>query len=315
MAKFPKLTNDDFKNYPKTEIKKEWEGSPFVEILKRPLADVSQEQLDALNNGPCNPQLAMPIEDRSDLFNAGVQSVEIGYCAMPDGTGFVANRTFFPNATPRMFDWWMAFHPLSGDRLAAWLPNAHLDSFVEDPSLFCDSSGFSLATRNWNKDHYPAEGLTSLEESGYCDLRFFNPDDFGLDRLKMLVSPVKAFSCASVMFYGPSLIMFGEDNMKKILAEDPNARVPFNCFLHTIRPVEGGCELRSRFWVGKGMKEGKPYNTLPEGMDAEAISWVMLRHTIQEMSNLASFLPEMYNYYEGKIRMEDIVDGKKKATT
>ncbi|MCI8282745.1 MAG: hypothetical protein HFI76_13920 [Lachnospiraceae bacterium] len=91
----------------------------------------------------------------------------------------------------------------------------------------------------------------------------------------------------------------------------PNAQIPFNCFLHTFRPVAGGYELRSRFWIGKGIKDGVPYDTLPEGMDAEAVSRVMLRHTIQEMSNLASFLPEMYNKYEGKIRLQDIVDGKK----
>lgn len=33
MGKFPKLTNEDLKNYPKTKMKKEWEGSPFAEIL------------------------------------------------------------------------------------------------------------------------------------------------------------------------------------------------------------------------------------------------------------------------------------------
>ncbi|MBQ8663443.1 MAG: hypothetical protein IJ471_06265 [Eubacterium sp.] len=307
MAHFPKLTNEDFKTYPKTEWKEEWKGSPWEEIFNRPLADVSQEQLDALNNGPCNPQLAMPIENRSDLFLPGEQSVEIGYCAMPDGTGFVANRTFFPNATPEMLDWWMNFHPLSGERLAAWLPNAHLDCYVREPYLHCDESGFSLATRNWGKEHMASEGLTSLEESGLCRLKFYSPQDVGLDMIKIALSPVKAHAFLSVVFFGDGLVMFGEEQAKEILAKDPNAQIPFNCLLHTFRPVPGGCELRSRFWIGKGIKNGVPYTTLPKGMDAEAISWVMLRHTIQEMSNLASFLPEMYNKYEGKILLKDIV--------
>ncbi len=304
MSKFPKITMEDLRGYPKVKMKEEWKGSPFAEILERPLADVSQEQLDALNNGPCNPQLAMAIEDRSDLFLPGEQSVEIGYCAMPDGTGFVANRTYFPNAIPAMFDWWFNFHPLQGDRLAAWLPNAHLDCFVRDPYLHSDDSGISLATRNWNKEHFPTEGLTSLEESGVCCLRFYAPEEFGLDMHKVLASPVKAHACASVLFFGDSLIMFGEEKAKEYRAKDPDIKVPFNCFLHTVRPVVGGCELRSRFWIGKGMHHGVPYNTMPEGSDAEAVSWVMLRHTIQEMSNLASFLPEMYNLYQG--RVEDI---------
>ncbi len=297
MSKFPRITKEDLRNYPKTTLKKEQLDSPFADIFERPQADVSDEQLEALNSEPCNPQLAMPIEKRSNLFLSGDQSVEIGYCAMPDGTGFVANRTFFPDATPEMFDWWFTWHPMEDIRLAMWLPNAHIASYVRDPYVMSDESGISLATRNWNKEHYPSEGLTSLEESGVCCIRFYAPQEFGLDMHKILASPVQSYACASVMFFGDSLVMFGEE-----AAKDPDAKVPFNCFLHTVRPVIGGCELRSRFWIGKGMDAGVPFNVpMSEDTDFEAVSWVMLRHTIQEMSNLASFLPEVYNRCGGKI--------------
>lgn len=302
MSKFPKITKEDLRNYPKTTLKKEQLDSPFADIFERPQADVSDEQLEALNGESCNPQLAMPIEKRSNLFLPGDQSVEIGYCAMPDGTGFVANRTFFPDATPEMFDWWFTWHPMEDIRLAMWLPNAHIASYVRDPYVMSDESGISLATRNWNKEHYPSEGLTSLEESGVCCIRFYAPQEFGLDMHKILASPVQSYACASVMFFGDSLVMFGEEAAKEVRAKDPDAKVPFNCFLHTVRPVIGGCELRSRFWIGKGMDKGVPFNVpMSENTDFEAVSWVMLRHTIQEMSNLASFLPEVYNRFGGKI--------------
>ena len=302
--KMPKVTMEDLRNQPKYQITEEQKKTPMGEIWARPLADVAQEQLDALNNGPCNPQLALSFENRSNIFLPGEQSVEIGYCAMPDGTGFVANRTFFPNATPEMINWWMNFYPLKDENASAWLPNAHLTSFVKDPYLHSDECGNSLATRSWNKEHYPTEGLTSLEESGVCCLRFYSPQEFGLDMHKVLISPSTVFLCASALFFGDSLIMFGEEKAKEIREKSPDAKVPFNLLIHAIRPVPGGCEMRSRFWVGKGLDNGKVIKTMPESMKPEMISWVMLRHTIQEMSNLASFLPEIYNKYEGKITPE-----------
>lgn len=303
MSNYPKVTMEDLRNLPKQPLTEEEKSSPFVKFYNQPLADVADEQLAALNGGPCNPQLALPIEKRSDMFLPGEQSVEIGFCKMPDGTGFVANRTFFPGATPEMFDWWMNFHALEGIRIKMWLPNAHLDSYVKEPYLHGNNCGISLATRNWNKEHYATEGLTSLEESGVCCLRFFSPQEFGIDMHQLLVSPVKSHVMMSVMFFGDSLIMFGEEMKKELLAKDPDIKVPFNVLLHTIRPVVGGCEMRSRFWIGKGMEQGVPYNiNLPQEA-VEGMSWTMLKHTIQEMSNLASFLPEVYNLCGGKVPM------------
>lgn len=307
MSKRPKITMDDLRNYPRIELTEEQKKSKLAKFFNRPLGEINPKSLEVLNGDPCNPQLAMPIENRSDLLLPGDQSVEIGYCAMKDGTGFVANKTFFPNSTPEMFDWWFNFHALEGIRLAMWLPNAHIDSFVKDPYLHCDESGISLATRNWNKEHYPSEGLMNLQESGVCCIRFYAPQEFGLDMHKLLVSPVKAHACGSVLFFGDSLVMFGEQMAKELREKDPDIKVPFNTIFHAIRPVEGGCEMRSRFWIGKGMQNGIPYNVpMPENADMEAVSWVMLRHTLQEMSNLASLLPEVYNMYEGKISLSDL---------
>ena len=302
--RYPHITMDDLRSYPKVELTEIQKNSPFASIFERPLADIPRSSLEILNGSPCNPQLAMPIEDRSDLFLPGEQAIEVGYCAMPDGTGFVANRIFFPDATAEMIDWWMNFYPLEGIRLAMWLPNAHVDSYVKDPHLHTDASGISLATRNWNREHYPTEGLGSLKESGLSCIRFYSPQEFGLDMHKVLVPPVKTHCSASVLLFGDSLAMFGEEIADASRRKDPDDKVPFNTLLHTVRPVVGGCEMRSRFSIGKGMHNGKPYTVeMPATIDMEAVAWVRLRHTLQEMSNLASFLPEVYNLCGGKISL------------
>ncbi len=64
--------------------------------------------------------------------------------------------------------------------------------------------------------------------------------------------------------------IYGPEKAAKIKTEDPDHKVPFNTFLHTIRPVEGGCELRSRFWVGKTIKDGEVVTVdMPEEFDME----------------------------------------------
>lgn len=302
MGNFSKTTMEDLRNLPRVQLTEEQKKSDLADIFDRPQADVGQKKIDILNGGPGNAQLALPIEKRSDLFLPGYQSMEDGYCIMSDGTGFVANRTFFPDVTPEMFDWWFNFHPLDDIRLAMWLQNGHMTCRIPEPYVHTDESGISQATRNWGKEHFPVESFDGVEDCGEVCIRFFSPQEFGLDMHKVLVSPVKAFAAASCFWYKESLILFGEEDAKKFLAMDPDIRVGFNSFLHTARPVEGGCEVRSRFWIGKYFENGTVHNTrFPDGFDVSEVTWKMYRHTIQEFANLASFLPEVYNRYDGKI--------------
>jgi len=64
---------------------------------------------------------------------------------------------------------------------------------------------------------------------------------------------------------------------------------------HFLRPVPGGSELHTRFWMGWCVKNGAPMRAIPDGavwplqMPKE-----LLRHNIKEFTNLAAFLPEIY---------------------
>jgi hypothetical protein len=50
--------------------------------------------------------------------------------------------------------------------------------------------------------------------------------------------------------------------------------------VHFVRDTDLGCEMRSRFWIFKG---------------DEKIGAGLMQHCIEEMSQLGSFLPELYN--------------------
>ena len=64
---------------------------------------------------------------------------------------------------------------------------------------------------------------------------------------------------------------------------------------HFLRPVEGGCELRTRFWLGYAVINGKPVKVFPD--DAQIPTDMMkglLMHNIKEFTHLASILPQVY---------------------
>ena len=48
----------------------------------------------------------------NDLLNPGDLAVEIGWCSLPNGAGFVAVRDVYPDITAEMIDWWFAWFPL-----------------------------------------------------------------------------------------------------------------------------------------------------------------------------------------------------------
>jgi hypothetical protein len=70
---------------------------------------------------------------------------------------------------------------------------------------------------------------------------------------------------------------------------------------HFVRPVPGGSELHTRFWMGYCVKGGAPSKAIPDGVvfpldGAKAL----LRHNIKEFTNLAALLPKVYAEYHDK---------------
>ena len=98
---------------------------PYAKFYDLPITPIPEEKLAVLAAGPIDPSLALKIEDRNDLFKPGYLPCEIGYCVMPNGTGFLANRTEMPGVTPEMFEWWFAWHSLEDLRYRIWDPEDH----------------------------------------------------------------------------------------------------------------------------------------------------------------------------------------------
>ena len=262
MGKVPVSNNDKEKSYFKYYLK-EMDSGPA-------------EKYSKISQGPMDNSIAPRIENRNDLFNEGYFPEEFGWWQLEDGTAVIANKTFFPNVTGEIFDWWFAWHPIDRLRYAIWDSEDHYDVQLEDPQKALNMK-LSMRERHWGSVHYIWEDIGT----GNVDLlkiSFKRPAEMGYDESKIDTKACNALICSNV-------IVYGNDHMMDV----PVAMT------HFLRPVEGGSELRSRFWFGWQFIDGKPVKCIPDGVSVPAAGPVaLLNHNVKEFSNLSVILPLVY---------------------
>lgn len=234
------------------------------------------DKYDLISSEPYDNSTALSIQDRNDLFNPGDLPGEFGWWLLDDGTALIANRTFFPNVDGEIFDWWFAWHPLDRLRYAIWDNEDHYDVYLDDPSHSRDMR-LSMQERHWDSVHNIWEDIGT----GKIDLlriNFKKPSDLGYDMNKIGTEACNALVCANVQVIGSG--------------DMPDVPVVMT---HFLRPVEGGSELRSRFWFGWQIIDGKSVKCIPDGFKIPSVGPVcLLNHNVKEFSNLARILPDVY---------------------
>ena len=175
-----------------------------------------------------------------------------------------------------MFDWWFAWHPIERLRYAIWDNEDHYDVYVDDPSHTRDMS-LTMQERHWDSIHNIWEDIGT----GQVDLlriHFRRPRDMGYDESKIGTDACNALVCANVTVVGSG--------------EMPDVPVVMT---HFLRPCEGGSELRSFFWFGWQIIDGKAVKSIPDGVKVPAKGPVcLLNHNVKEFANLARILPSLY---------------------
>lgn len=262
MAKVPVNNDDKLKSYYKYYLEDVYNGP--------------DEAYARIDKGPGDNADALLIQNRNDLFNPGYLPGESGYWLLDDGTALIANLTQFPDVTGEIFDWWFAWHPVDRLRYAIWDPEDHYDVQLADPAKARDTS-LSLRERHWGSVHYIWEDI-GLGGVDLLRINFEEPSKLGYDVSKVGAEACNALVCANV-------IVYGNDKM-------PDVPVVMT---HFLRPVPGGSELRSRFWFGWQIVNGKPVKAIPDGVKVPEMGpKSLLQHNVKEFSNLARILPRVY---------------------
>lgn len=249
----------------------------YSKYYYEPMAPVPPEKLKILADGPIDPAKALDVRDRSKLFDPGYLETEIGYCVMPDGTGFLANLTPMPGVTAEMFDWWMAWHSLEDLRYKIWDPEDHVYARVldSDRAHVLDKS-LPMRQRTWGVTHDVLEDIGGGADT--LIIEFKRPADMGYPEEK-----VGTPACATMATGNGHSPQPGPNAIAAVMT-------------HFIREIDGGIELRSRFWIGYQIDENRqPVKVVPDGVIIPEIApRGLFAHNLKEFSNLAALLPKIY---------------------
>lgn len=249
-------------------ITEEERNSPLYKYYIRDMVAPDPSRYEEVKE-PMDPALALKPEDMNRLFDDGYLTGEIGYCRLPDGTGTLANLTKMPGVTPEMFDWWFAWHGVAPMRYKIWNHDEHYYCLTQNMEKALDKS-LTMKERYWDTTHDVEEDVGMGKE--HLLINFRNPADIGFDPEKL-----KDFK--------GTIVCAGNEHSPTIMC-------------HFVRPVPGGSELRTRFWMGYCVSDGKPKKAIPDGVEfpLEPVK-ALLMHNIKEFTNLAAILPEVYTEF------------------
>lgn len=251
-------------------------SSPYAKFFKPHMAALPAHVREAVATGGVAHELLPPVQSAADLQAPGYWPVETGYTLSPDGAIRVFCLTHMPGVTPAMWDWWFAWHGSEAQRYKLWHPQAHVDVAWQD--------GRS------DLDHYIGRVSKVVEFVGSSrlnlDIRFVAPASLGLDEARLRADGEVAI-CARGALSGTPL--------------------ETGWLVHQLRPVSGGCEMRSRFWLAgdnvrpRGMPGavGKLVSRLAALLQPFTVTQAqeLMVHCAQEMNHLAAVLPDVYQTF------------------
>lgn len=238
-----------------------------------PITPIPEEKRAILKAGPIDPKLALHIENRNDLFKPGYLDCEIGWCVMEDGTGYLSNLTPMPSVTPEMFEWWFAWHSLEDMRYRIWDPEDHFYARQQMREKTLDAS-LPMRERTWGTVHHVLEDIGAGPDELILNFRY--PHELGYEEEKVGTDLCASMMCANG--HGPK----PGEGVAAIMT-------------HMIREIEGGVELRSRFWIGWGLVDGKVVKLVPDGICVPAEAPMgLFAHNLKEFTHLAAILPSLY---------------------
>ena len=235
-------------------LTEEQKKSPLMKYYERDIKQVPPALFEQIMGGSWNDEDALLFKDVNRLFEEGYLPGEFGVFHLPSGGISIANCTPMPGVTPEMFDWWFAWHGLDPLRYTIWDKDDHYYCKTRNPEIALNDS-LSMRERLWNTTHDVKETMIEGAPMAEIVISFLPPEKMGFD-------PEKLAAFDGTIVCGPNMV-------------------------HFLRPVEGGCELRTRFWFED-----------PDGPSDEMFAKALLIHSIKEFTHLAEILPEIYEEYK-----------------
>jgi hypothetical protein len=261
------------------------DGKPYAKYWNPDMGPMQDHVQRALTHGIEAPELGLSVTEANQLLDPGYLPLENGFTRLENGQILVAVLTEMPRVTGKMIDWWFGWHYMEPQRYKLWHPRAHVmnraKKMVGDDPQLSDKEKY-LANPNYVTEYIGADLLD-------IEITFSEASEF-FDTSRFQEANIGTAICAVVGYQ--------------------NSPLAFGVLIHLIRETEDGCEMRSRFWLGKIEIRGLPAKLIPNKIASSkfvakhavpiGLGRDMVVHCGSEMNHLASFLPDLYaNYHPG----------------
>ena len=207
-------------------------------------------------------------EQANDLLNPGYLPLESGYRRLEDGSLFVANLTMMAGCKGYMVDWWFGYLETS-EHYRMWHPEDHV-------------------SLEWDEKWKPGRHVGATH---------FVHEYIGGELIKLKIQSLDPAELLDTSRFEQAAVT-GAVYARTGLLDVP---VWTGHVLHLCRDTDEGCEMRSRFWLGDfdppdiAPTREKTIELLPDKMGQG-----LLKHCVEEMRTLATFLPGLYARETGK---------------
>lgn len=216
------------------------------------------------------------------LLDPGYHAVENGYCALADGSGYVASLVRMPGCTGEMYRWWFWWHAVEPVRYTLWYPTNHIAANPVDRSVLT-APGLTDEQRYVGSTHLVDEYIgADLVEIA---ISFIDPADLGFDTTRFAEAGIVGHACARVSLRRP--------------------RLEAVTMVHLARRTADGIEQRSRYWIGhnprlRALDRAIELDTaatrlgIKRRLAGERVAYEQLLHDQIEFTHLSTFLPAIH---------------------
>ena len=269
---------------PKVQVREEDKAKSYYKYYLKDAAGIAPEKMGKVFGGPMNPMQAVPFVQRKQLQTSEGQDTEIGYCTMPDGTGYVSDVNFLPGATMEMVHWYYVWRGLDPLRYVISNPEQNMQAMTMQSEKAKDED-LSYCERYWDS----TQVIMKMTEMGPSTefVNFKCPSAVGFD-MESDTADTSSLICGRGYAQG----------------EPPTAQ-PDYFVCHQLCEKEGGIEVRSKYWLGWTVRYGKDYKELQDDFwMPPMMAFGVLMQNMQEWANLATILPQLYeeekDHFEGR---------------
>ena len=271
---------------PKNFLTEEEKKYPYAKFFEVPYENMNPANpLYGITAKPMDPAKALTFDKKDLLLDPAYDADDMGYCVLPDGTGYVGMRMFYPNCTKEMFEWWFAWHGLESSRYKIWDPKSHYGVAVSRRSLAQRTDPkLNWKERNWDTSDF----ITAWTVNGVQTTRiaFVSPKEFGFDTALMEKHQASAVCCFS---------------------SHPDERMPVGPSTRVLHEVEGGLKVSLYFWYGFAVVDGKAIKPADYRCPM-SIPELQVVHCAEEYQHLGEILPAVYA--ENHLRVDKPEDFK-----